>query len=295
MDKMRIFVSWSGARSAAVAEALKEYLPVINNAFDPWLSSVDIEKGSRSTSEIAEALAAARAGIICLTPNNLKEPWILYEAGGVAKTVDKPLACTLLIDLEPSEVSKPLGDFQHTRLVEKELLQLVKTLNRALGEGAKREEAQLEKSFKLCWPELKAKLDELPKDGPTARHPRPVNEVLEELVATVRNTSQRDTALLELVSDQILNFSAKITDLDAAYLRPYRGLTGIVSIPTNSIRSNVNFTELSIPNAESPAVSAGLKLQPNPPESGTAPTVSTLRKIGHAGGRSQTQNKKDEK
>jgi len=39
---MKIFISWSGPRSAAVAELFKEYLPMINNAFDPWLSSEDI-------------------------------------------------------------------------------------------------------------------------------------------------------------------------------------------------------------------------------------------------------------
>ena len=115
---MKIFVSWSGPRSAAVAEALKEYMPVINNAFEPWLSSDDIPKGSRSTAEIADALAAAKAGIICLTPHNLTAPWILFEAGGLAKTVEKPLACTLLIDLEPSDVSKPLPSTTSTQEVE---------------------------------------------------------------------------------------------------------------------------------------------------------------------------------
>src|ERR1700693_4685559 len=114
MEKMKIFISWSGPRSVAGAQLLHEYRPMINNAFDPWLSSVDIDKGSRSASEIAQALVAAKAGIICLTPNNLNAPWILFEAGGIAKTVDKTLACTLLVGLEPSDVSKPLGEFQHT-------------------------------------------------------------------------------------------------------------------------------------------------------------------------------------
>ncbi len=212
---MKIFISWSGARSAAVAETLKEYLPMINNAFDPWLSSVDIEKGSRSTSEIANALAAAKAGIVCLTPNNLKEPWILFEAGGVAKTVDKPLACTLLIDLEPSEVSKPLGDFQHTRLTEKELLQLLKTLNRAAGEGT-REDAHIEKAFKLCWPELKERFAKLPSDGTTQRPHRTDRDLLEELVDTVRGRSASDTVLLMEAEVKISELSERLKSLEAS-------------------------------------------------------------------------------
>lgn len=212
---MKIFISWSGPRSGAVAEALKEYLPVINNGFDPWLSSADIPKGSRSTAEIAEALAAAKAGIICLTPNNLTAPWILYEAGGVAKTVDKPLACTLLIDLEPSSVSKPLGDFQHTRLTEKELLQLVKTLNRSAGENT-REDAQIEKSFKLCWPELKEKLDALPNDGSTDQPQRTPADLLAEILDTVRRT-QQDTDILKKAEQGtvrgIAEISARLSNL----------------------------------------------------------------------------------
>jgi len=201
---MKIFISWSGPRSGAVAEALNEYLPLINNSFCPWLSE-NMPKGSRSTTEIAEALAEARAGIICLTPNNLKEPWILYEAGGVAKTVEKPLACTLLIDLEPSEVSKPLGDFQHTLLKdpekrEKQLLALVRTLNKALKEAAM-EDAQLVKAFNLCWPKLKEKFEKLPKDGLTDAPHRKESEVLEELVATVKYLSGKIEKLESAMRD----------------------------------------------------------------------------------------------
>ena len=162
---------------------------MINNAFDLWLSSQDISKGSRSTLEIAQALAAAKAGIICLTPNNLTEPWILFEAGGVAKTVDKTLACTLLIGLEPSDVSKPLGEFQHTRLNEKELLQLVQDLNKAAGESA-RKDTEIDKAFKLCWPELRARLENLPSDGPTKRPQREPEEMLEELIDLARTTNK---------------------------------------------------------------------------------------------------------
>jgi TIR domain len=188
MEKMKIFVSWSGVRSAAVAEILKEYLPVINNSFELWLSSEDITKGSRSTLEIAKALAAARAGIICLTPNNLTSAWILFEAGGIAKQVENPLACTLLIGLEPRDVSKPLSEFQHTRLNEKELLQLVKNLNNAAREGA-RKDTEIDKAFALCWPEIDAKLGKLPTDGPTKLPQRTVEGMLEELIDLARATS----------------------------------------------------------------------------------------------------------
>jgi hypothetical protein len=112
---MDIFISWSGRRSKAVAEALQEYLPIIVNAFNPWLSSANIDKGARWSSELATALANAKAGIICLTPDNLTAPYVLFESGAISKTVEKAFVCTLLIGLEPSDITGPLADFQATK------------------------------------------------------------------------------------------------------------------------------------------------------------------------------------
>jgi hypothetical protein len=214
MEKMKIFISWSGPRSVAVAQVLYEYLPMINNAFDPWLSSEDIDKGSRSTAEIAQALVAAKAGIICLTPNNLTAPWILFEAGGIAKTVDKPLACTLLIGLEPSDVSKPLGEFQHTRLKEKDLLQLVKTLNKASGENA-RQDSEIDKAFKLCWPELNEKLKHLPDDGPSERPQRSPADMFAEILDTLRGESSLSDENTQMIQVQLDLLVADIAQIKA--------------------------------------------------------------------------------
>ena len=65
--EMRIFVSWSGDRSKFVAEALHDWLPNVIQALDPWLSSEDIDKGTRWLSDIATQLNEVKVGIICLT------------------------------------------------------------------------------------------------------------------------------------------------------------------------------------------------------------------------------------
>ena len=67
---MLVFISWSGPRSLAVAEALHSWLRKVINALDPWLSSNDVGKGSRWNTQIAVRLEEAKAGIICLTPGN---------------------------------------------------------------------------------------------------------------------------------------------------------------------------------------------------------------------------------
>ena len=76
-----IFLSWSGPRSKSTAQALKEWLPNVLQAAEPWMSATDIDKGTRWREEVSAALDTMKAGIICLTPENLTAQWLLFEAG----------------------------------------------------------------------------------------------------------------------------------------------------------------------------------------------------------------------
>jgi hypothetical protein len=136
MPPMDIFISWSGPRSGAVAESLRKWLPKIVNAFRPWLSSADIDKGARWGSELAIKLETSKAGIICVTPSNVSSSWILFEAGALSKTLENTFVCTFLVGLEPADVSGPLAQFQATRATKKDVLQLVKSLNSGLRDSS---------------------------------------------------------------------------------------------------------------------------------------------------------------
>ena len=186
---MNVFISWSGASSFVVAEALRDWLPMIINAAKPFLSAADIDKGSRWGSEIAAKLESARTGIICLTPSNLHADWILFEAGALAKTVENTFVCTLLIGLEPSAVNYPLAQFQATRAVKKEILLLLKTLNKALGEEALTD-AHIEKSFEVWWPHLESVFKKLPPDDVAVTPKRDERDLLEEILGFVRNLNR---------------------------------------------------------------------------------------------------------
>ena len=67
------------------------------------MSDTDIEKGARWENEISLRLAESDLGIICLTPDNLEEPWVLFEAGALAKKLKRRARVHLSL---PSEAAR---------------------------------------------------------------------------------------------------------------------------------------------------------------------------------------------
>lgn len=186
---MDVFITWSGSRSGAAASALRAWLPFVVNALKPWLSLADIDKGARWGIELAQRLQAAKAGIICLTPSNISSKWLLFETGALSKTVENTFVCPLLIGLEPSDIEGPLAQFQATRANKDELLKLVKTLNRALGEEAL-SDSHIQEAFEAHWPKLEMELKKLPPDEPRAGPQRDQREILDEILNLVRNQNR---------------------------------------------------------------------------------------------------------
>ena len=106
---MKVFLSWSGPRSKAVAELLNDWLRCVLQACKPWISSRDIDRGALWFSEISGQLSDTGIGIVCLTSDNKSKPWILFEAGALAKGLSHVRVCTLLIDLKPSDIEDSLA------------------------------------------------------------------------------------------------------------------------------------------------------------------------------------------
>src|SRR5260221_1650830 len=183
---MDVFISWSGERSRAAAEALRDWLPMIINATKPFLSANDIQKGTRWASELALKLQTAKAGIICLTPGNIHSDWLLFETGALSKTLEQTYVCPFLIGLEPSDVKGPLAQFQATKSTKSEVLKLIKTLNSALGDSALGTE-HIEKAFEVWWPKLDTQLQNLPSEEAKSHPQRSERDLLEEILGLVRN------------------------------------------------------------------------------------------------------------
>lgn len=150
-DEIKIFLSWSGELSQKVALAVYDWLPQVIQVVEPFISSESIDKGTRWGNEIAQNLSALDVGIFCLTRQNVGAPWINFEAGSLAKSLDDSRVMPLLFAMDRSEVPWPLAQFQSTLCEKDDIRKMLMTINR-LGKEAKLEEKVIARSFERWWP-----------------------------------------------------------------------------------------------------------------------------------------------
>ena len=187
---MRVFISWSGERSRFIAASLRDWLPNVIQSLEPWMSDKDIDGGSRWLLALSGQLNEAMTGILCVTPENQANPWLVFEAGALSKTIGQTMVCPLLYDLEPAQLTGPLSQFQAKALDHDSVLSILNTLNASMNTGKLTPE-RLERAFNLCWPELDAKLKSVPTNEASHKPKRKPDDMLEEILTIVRDQQRR--------------------------------------------------------------------------------------------------------
>lgn len=151
---MKLFIGWSKPRSRQVAELLRRFLPLVVQSLEPWYSD-DVASGQRWNPEIAAELGRTQYGILCVTPENQQEPWLLFEAGALANapiTRSSGVVPVLLGFDDPSQLLQPLAQFQARMTTEADMWRLVADVNRVCHETL--DDERLRKTFDAHWPEL---------------------------------------------------------------------------------------------------------------------------------------------
>jgi hypothetical protein len=193
---MKVFLSWSGDLSHKTALVFRDWLPSVIQSISPYVSSEDIDKGARWSTDIAKELEDSTYGILCVTKENVHAPWLTFEAGALSKTMDKAAVCPFLFDIKRSEVSGPILQFQSTIFDKEDIKKLLSSLNRACGPDTLTED-RLEKAFSVWYPTLENQLNELLRNRPPVPVPDPeeeaintTGEILEEILDLTRNNQK---------------------------------------------------------------------------------------------------------
>jgi hypothetical protein len=253
---MKVFISWSGERSKAIADALHHWLPTVIQSIETWMSEHDIDKGTRNIPAISKNLEETQFGIICLTPENLNAPWLLFEAGALSKSQEDARVWTFLYALEYVDVQGPLSQFQHTKAQEDDVRKLLQAINKASVSSSITDQ-QLQVSFDRGWPELEESLRTIPATTEDPAPKRSDRDLIEESLTILRKlaageaephlapTLNADTKLWSSIESLKLHFewveSGSVPPTD---LRPeVEGLTQKARL----LRSKIKRTGGSIP------------------------------------------------
>jgi hypothetical protein len=197
---VRVFISWSGESSKALARCFNNWLPRVLQATEPWFSEEAVAPGSRWLQELITNLRAQDFFVACVTPESLASAWFNFEVGIAASKLlgdeGKQRLCPILWKLDNRDIRQPLAMFQTLSTSEGDIRKLVTEMNNRLERGLS--PADLEASFQKWWPDLARCLETIPDESNPATARRP-EDILDEILATVRQQSiSSNSAILTL-------------------------------------------------------------------------------------------------
>jgi hypothetical protein len=174
---VKIFISWSGARSHKVAEMLHDWIPEVLQNVVTWMSAEDIDPGARWVGEIAGQLAVSDFGILCITPENQQKPWLLFEGGALTTHLKQGEVCPYVLANGAMEIAGPLAQFQSAAADHDGTLNLLRLITRT--SPAPLSEERLRRQFERCWPQMESLIAEAIgcQDPPDDRLPLGVQNV----------------------------------------------------------------------------------------------------------------------
>jgi hypothetical protein len=191
-DKFKVFISWSGQLSQAVAAI---WLDLISETFDsvePFMSEENIGAGERGLVKIATELAGTSFGIIVVTQENQNSPWLNYEAGALSKdVVDETVrVAPSLVDFErKNDVTGPIGQFQASLLNREGVEYILVEIAKIVGV----DEASIRKRLTNSWrEEYETRFNSAKTAGgdePVAQR-RGNDEILDEILTIIRELAR---------------------------------------------------------------------------------------------------------
>lgn len=196
---MIVFLSWSGQRANRLAGLLEEWLPHTLQSVRTWKSDTDINKGTGWVQSLFDSLDGAKFSIICVTPENMTKPWLLFELGVSIGKLNQ--AAPVLLGVKSADVTPPMSLFQVTQLADMEdMTKLLLEINRHSEPPAP--EMVVRKALQRCWPEMAVEIAALEAEPSPVPVPaaRTEGSKIDELLALVRSLP----SATEMPSDSVV-------------------------------------------------------------------------------------------
>jgi hypothetical protein len=201
------------------------------------MSELDIDAGARWSTEVGRQLNHSNCGVMCITSDNVTEPWINFEAGALSKIVTESRVCTYLHGLKPTDISGPLTEFQAKATDKDGTRAVLETLNKSLDDLAL-EAGALDKAFDKWWSDLEGELSKIPlipalRNRPPQRSDR---ELLEEILGRVRDLERSEAPSRQLARDIV---AKALQDAATRNLGMGGGVPGVAGLMTMDLSGTV--------------------------------------------------------
>ncbi|MFK3836626.1 toll/interleukin-1 receptor domain-containing protein [Microbacterium sp. NPDC087868] len=193
---MKIFISWSGPRSQQLAVALRTWIHDVIHTVECFSSTDDIRSGQRWNNEINGELSKTDFGILCVTPENVGNPWLNFESGALAKRIENDARVVpVTLGFQPSALDEPLKQFNGVPANRTGITKLMKDI--AAVDGV---DIDVERAVEKWWADLEQLIADIPalEEPVDAPEPPDVAEMFTDIMASVRGLS-RDVQMLDIM------------------------------------------------------------------------------------------------
>lgn len=201
---MKVFLSWSGPRSLAIATEFSTWLPKIIQDCRNIYISTETNKGDAWFTSITEALESSDIGVLILTPENQDAPWLNFEAGALLTNFDKRRLIPVLVGFKKTDYGGPMKSLQLTEFDDKvDMRRLLDTINEMTADPL--EKGFLDEEHELKWHSFvegaQRRLDTAteiqPSSSTSTETSRTADEKIDELLELVRDHQRTMTGLTE--------------------------------------------------------------------------------------------------
>ncbi|MEL6440267.1 MAG: toll/interleukin-1 receptor domain-containing protein [Cyanobacteria bacterium J06621_8] len=152
---MKIYISWSGERSKSVARILRQFISTAFQNVEIFFSVDDIVMGENWIEEASRRLTESDVGILCITSDNIDNPWISFEAGALYSR--GKVLIPVLLDLSSADLYTPLANFQSISLTRSGVQSILELLNNQLENPQNPE--YINKVFNKLWSAIEQEID----------------------------------------------------------------------------------------------------------------------------------------
>lgn len=250
-NQVKIFLSWSGEQSRQLADAFANWLPNVLQHVEPYISSKNIGLGERALDNIKNELETSSFGIVFVTKENIKAPWINYEAGAISNSLGVKKVIPVMYDCELIDLdNSPLRQFQAAKDLEQENVGRIIMAINSVSEEFKLSDDRVERAFNQWWGVLKDELAKIKTIGNSAKVNEKELSVEEMTRATYRllqsgyieNTTNMELLLENEVEQNNRNIARKINKIILKFEKELK-LDNIESIINYDRKNSLNAIE----------------------------------------------------